>query len=176
MRPWHRLEEWFKAHAPKIHRDLLDPATPAEIQATESALGVRLPTEMVDAYLIHNGQDTISAAVAGDWQILSLDVVVTQWKIQKKLLDAGKFANAKVKVTGPVRPVWWSDKWVPFAYNGSGDLICVDLDPVESGTVGQIVVYLHDNEKRECIAKGMTEWLDRLADDLGSGKLKPAGG
>ena len=137
MHPWHRLEQWLKANAPKVYRDLLDPATEEEIQAAEAALGVKLTKAMVDAYLTYNGQDKISLAVAGEWQVLSLEAVVVQWKIQKKLLDSGTFAGTKVKTVGPVRPVWWSDKWVLSPTTAAAISKCVDLDLAQGGTGGK---------------------------------------
>jgi cell wall assembly regulator SMI1 len=170
--PWRRIEAWLQKHTPKIHADLREPATDEDFEDAQDVLSVELPDELVDSYRVHNGQTGMANPVAGDWQLLSLAGVASQWKIQKKLDDKGTFADTKTKTIGPIRPTWWNNRWIPFAYNGSGGLTCVDLDPADGGTVGQVVVYIHDREERRCIAKGLTEWLERLADDLESGKLK----
>jgi cell wall assembly regulator SMI1 len=172
VHPWPRLEKWLQAHAPKIYADLREPATDEDFEDAQDALSIQLPQDMVGAYRIHNGQTGMASPVAGDAQLLSLAGVASQWKIQKQLDDKGTFAKAKAKAIGPVRPTWWNNRWIPFAYNGSGDLTCVDLDPAEGGTVGQVVVYIHDREERRCIAKGLTDWLEQLVGDLESGKLK----
>jgi len=80
-----------------------------------------------------------------------------------------------VRPVGPVRPVWWSEQWIPFAYDGVGDLQCIDLDPPEGGKVGQVVTYWHDRGEREHVADSLNEWLAHLADDLEAGKYSRAG-
>lgn len=69
-----------------------------------------------------------------------------------------------------MRATWWSEKWVPFAYNGAGDLQCVDLDPPSGGVVGQVVTYHHDRDLRERGADSLTHWLETLASDLEAAK------
>jgi cell wall assembly regulator SMI1 len=173
MHPWKKIEAWLEEYVPEVLEDLNGPATIANIRATESAMSVKLPKDMVDAYRIHDGQDGGAPPVGGDWQVLRLKTVVKQWKILKVLLDKGTFAtaDADVKAVGPVRPVWWNARWIPFGFAANGDLICVDLDPAKGGTVGQIIVFLHDNEVRTCVAKSLTKWLDQLASDLAKGKV-----
>ena len=78
--------------------------------------------------------------------------------------------DANVKATNQrVRPVWWSDKWIPFVSSGSGHLIVCDLDPVDARRSGQVVLFLHDDEKRFVLADSIEAWLDAVARDLAAG-------
>jgi cell wall assembly regulator SMI1 len=169
MDTWTKIESWLKANCPSIYEDLEGPCSDQEIQAAEGALSAKLPPEAVQIYRGHNGQGGGSAPLVEVWEFLALRDMVSQWEIQRKLLSKESFANAKATAKGPVRPLWWSSKWLPVFYNGSGDLQCIDLDPADGGKVGQIVVYRHDRELRECIAGSLAELLETFAADLESG-------
>jgi cell wall assembly regulator SMI1 len=170
MDAWEKVENWLRANCPRAYKNLGKPAKDAKIAQLEKKLSVKLPAEAIDIYRRHDGQ-TMGPPIAGDWKFLSLKSVEIQWEIQKKLLDDGAFASATATAKGPVRPLWWNAKWIPVTFNGSGDLQCIDLDPADGGKIGQIVVYRHDHELRECIAESFVAWLDDLATDMESGKF-----
>ena len=176
---WIRIEEWLKARAPTTYEGLNEPATNEAIRSAAEALPGPLPEDFHAYYARHDGQSGVMPTVAGVWELLPLEFVVVNWKEQKALLDNGTFkerlddgtyVDTPAKPVGPVRAVWWNEKWIPFASNGGGDLQCIDLDPAEGGQVGQIVIYWHDQEEREWAAGSLREWLARLADDFEAGK------
>ena len=177
MDSWSRIEMWLRDNAPETYRGLKEPATEDAIRSAESVLPGPIPDEFRDLYRRHDGQSGVTDPIAGDWELLSLTEVVSKWKMLKELLDKGTFAKATAiaKAIGPVRTVWWSEQWIPFAYDGVGDLQCIDLDPPEGGKVGQVVTYWHDRGEREHVADSLNEWLARLADDLEAGKYSRAG-
>jgi cell wall assembly regulator SMI1 len=175
MDVWKRIENWLQKHCPKAYKDLDAPATERDIADAQNSFLAQLPADMLEIYSCHNGQMGIGPPIAAEWQFLSLEDSVRQWGIQKKLLEDGTFANSRATATGPVRADWWNLKWIPFAYNGSGDLQCVDLDPGEGGTPGQIVIYWHDRERRECVANSLLSWFESLADDFEAGRYAVEG-
>ncbi|WP_369123625.1 SMI1/KNR4 family protein [Clostridioides difficile] len=42
--------------------------------------------------------------------------------------------------------------------------MCIDLDPAEDGSSGQVIRVWHDDARRERIAGSFSEWLARVAD------------
>ncbi len=108
----------------------------------------------------------------GEWQLLPLKYVMSQWDIMKGLHDAGKFMNVKSKPVGPVRDDWWNLRWVPIAHNGAGDLLSLDLEPAPGGHVGQVITFWHMDEKRERLSGDFHSWLQGFAEDLEKGKYK----
>lgn len=169
---WRQIESWLQAHVPTILDDLLPGATDKEIQAAEKLFGVQFPDDVKASYSVHNGQQGQAAPLMGDWQLLSLEDIASQWKIMQDLVAAGKFDNVSSTPIGPVRADWWNPKWIPIAYNGAGDLYCLDLDPAPKGNIGQIITFWHMDDKRERIAKSYQAWLQGFADDLDKGKYK----
>lgn len=169
---WNRIETWLRANAPETLRDLRSGATRDDIRAAEAALGVSFPDDMVASYLRHDGQDHIGYALMGQWQLLPLEHLVIQGESMRDLPpdeeagegeDEGAYAN-------PVRQEWWNPRWVPVAYDGGGDLRCVDLDPTPYGTMGQVMTFWHTDERRERLALSFREWLNGFADDLEQGR------
>ncbi|MBO7776747.1 SMI1/KNR4 family protein [Burkholderia pseudomallei] len=61
---------------------------------------------------------------------------------------------------------WYNLKWIPFTHDGSGIRLCLDLDPAEGGTLGQVVRIWHDDEARELVAGSFSEWLGQVAATL----------
>ncbi len=169
---WMQIENWLKEKAPEMSNALLPGATDKEILAAEKAMGISFPEEVRQSFRIHNGQDGRATPLVGEWQLLTLRNMVSQWKVMKKLVDKGKFADAEVKTVGPVRADWYNVKWIPFAYNGAGDFQCLDLDPPPKGKTGQIVSFWHMREEREKLANSFEDWLQGFADDLKKGKYK----
>jgi cell wall assembly regulator SMI1 len=176
---WTRIEAWLKEHAPDTYAGLNAPATDDAIRSAEEVLPGPLPDDFRAFYARHDGQSGVTPTVAGRWELLPLQAVLSNWKGQKELLDDGTYkerlddgtyVDTEATPVGPVRPVWWNEKWIPFADDGAGDSQCIDLDPADGGQVGQIVIYWHDQPKREWVAGSLSEWLARLADDLEAGK------
>lgn len=170
---WSRIEDWLRENAPEVLDNLLPGVTRDAIRVTETALDVTLPDDMVASYLIHDGQDNYSPALMGEWQLLSIEEVAYQWDIMRGLLLANDEVAAGIDrgdAMGLVRPDWWNLRWVPVAYNGGGDLHCVDLDPASGGTMGQMTTFWHVDEERELLAPSFRDWLSGYADDLEQSK------
>lgn len=169
---WKQIESWLEKNAPEMLNTLLPGATDKEILAAEKAMGIEFPEEVKESYRLHNGQDGRATPLMGEWQLLSLKNMVSQWKVMKKLVDKGKFDDAEVKTVGPVRADWYNLKWIPLAYNGAGDFQCLDLDPPPKGKAGQIISFWHMKDERKELANSYKAWLKGFANDLKKGKYK----
>jgi cell wall assembly regulator SMI1 len=98
-----------------------------------------------------------------------LESLAEVWAGWKQLLDRGTFKGIQSEPSGPVRPVWWSNLWIPITDNAFGDNYCVDLDPAPGGSVGQIISVWHDDSHRTVLAPSFRYWLDGFANGLESG-------
>ena len=170
---WKRIEKALKA-SPAVKKSLNKGATPEQIAACETALGVAFPPDLRDSYLIHDGQKTGSdglfpegfADLDSEFALLSLEEIVREWTVWKKLADAGEFKNQQSQPDAGVRSDWWNPKWVPFAADGGGDSLCVDLAPAEGGTVGQVILHQHADDARAKKATGVQSLLHLLGEHL----------
>lgn len=150
--------------------------TDSQIKELEEKLGVQLPKDFVAFYKIHNGQNgTVSWMVDGE-ELLSFDRIWQEWKVWKDLLDNKSFEepDGKPYMSEPekgIKDVWWSDKWIPFTYDGAGNHLCLDLGPGTDGNYGQIIRMWHDDSLRSLHGKSFTEWITNYNTQLQNGDL-----
>lgn len=56
-------------------------------------------------------------------------------------------------------------KWLHFSdcmNNGGSSQLFIDFSPSESGTIGQIVMFVHDSDRIEVIASSFDEYLEKM--------------
>src|SRR5688572_27897166 len=122
---WNRIEKWLDANAPEVLRGLNPPATRAQIADAEAELGVSFPEEVVDTFLIHNGQASDTPWLLDGWEFMSLERIVDEWKIWKGLLDSLDFEGINSESDGHTVTDWWNARWIPLTYDGSGNHHCL---------------------------------------------------
>ncbi len=138
-------------------------ATEAEIAQAEAALGVTFPPEVRAFYLTHDGGSDDEVYNCGGRELLSLDGIVSQWKIWKQLLDSGTFEKNDHGAPDPgVQKKWWIAEWIPVTYDGAGNHHILDLAPAKGGKVGQILSFWHDDAPRTLEAPDFLTWLSQV--------------
>ena len=173
---WIRIESWMQINAPKVLKSLQRGASETQIIEFEDFLSITLPEDIKSSYRIHNGQSRNGCGLIYGREFLSLQRIKDEWEVWKELLDDGVFNDEDGKDQGSnpvpgIRNLWWSENWIPLTYDGTGNHDCIDLDPDEGGTVGQIITMWHDDADRSIIAPSFGAWLKQYADGLESGQL-----
>lgn len=173
---WTRIENWIKVKAPEVFEVIQVGATEAQIRQLEEFLAIKLPEDVKSLYRVCDGQLDYSYGVIEGRELLSLDRIKEEWIVWQELIDAGDFndENGIDQACEPdagIQNVWMSKKWIPLTYDGAGNHYCLDLDPAEGGTVGQIITVWHDAPYREIIAPSVRDWLDEYAQALESDKF-----
>lgn len=141
--------------------DLNPPATDAEITTLEQQLGVTLPADYVQVLRQHNGQRGLGDGLFDGQEFLSAQNVLAQWQIWKGLHDAGEFKTLHSSPVAGVRADWWNPRWIPFTHDGGGNHLCLDLDPAEGGTAGQVITVWHDSGERALAGSSFGDWCTR---------------
>ena len=62
----------------------------------------------------------------------------------RSLLDTGEMNRRAIADKG-IQKQWWNSAWIPFADNGGGDYLCLDLAPMACGNPGQVIAMRHDS-------------------------------
>jgi cell wall assembly regulator SMI1 len=162
---WERVESWLAMHAPRVRAGLMGPVAEPVLANAESVFGRALPADFVASLRRHDGQR--SGSGFGRWELMSLSDATDTWKMLHGFREQGGiFDDSAIPTHGPVRAVWWDDAWFPFADNGRGDHLSLDLHPADGGAHGQVIEYRHDNENRHVRAPSFAAWLASIADDL----------
>lgn len=169
---WKRIESWLKQNAPDHLSDLQPGATDPDIKKAEQALSCELPGDVKESYRTHDGMRGGMGPLVAGWSLLSLAMIVKEWKGLKKVSDAGTFEGMNGSPDAKIKADWWNPRWIPVASNSSGDFLCVDLDPQRGGKSGQVISFLHADPARKLVAKDFKSWLTEFAADLEAGKYK----
>lgn len=174
---WRKIKKWLKANKSGLHKALHPPASAEQLAYLEGVIGAALPDDFKEAWKIHNGHedgDNIIAALdgaeAGSYFLMSCEQIVQEWQSWKGLIDSGEFAD---QLSGPdkgIRDAWWHPGWIPFASNGGGDSLCLDLAPTADGAVGQVISMNHESAERQLLAPSFAHWLAALAESIETGE------
>jgi cell wall assembly regulator SMI1 len=175
---WSRIEAWLQKNWPEALVKIRPGAAETEIDTTERLLAVTLPEEVRCFYQLHDGTDDVGLFPSFDrWDAMAfsplpLTEVRSEWKSWKTLDESGEFADQTSEPAAGIRADWWNRGWLPIASNGGGDSQCIDLAPAAGGRAGQVISMWHEHGKRECLASSFTDYLQRIAEGLGSGKYR----
>lgn len=156
---WERLERWYRERAPAVYADLQPGASGEEVEALQGRLGKRLPRDFVASLKRHNG----AVAFHDGYRYLSTGALSKVWAMMRSLKQQGAFSTyePKASVKDVLQHTWWDVGWVPFAEDGQGNLICVDLNPGPGGKRGQVIYWERVEGPLTSRYGSLFEWLWR---------------
>jgi cell wall assembly regulator SMI1 len=166
-----RLERWLEQHYPGLLADLNPGADDEALEALEENLQVRLPDAYKTLLRWHDGQVGDAAGLFGNWFFLPSEEVIQEHENWKTLVDKGLLEDkeGEARPEGPVRPIWWHQRWVPFTSDGDGNNHCLDMAPADNGHQGQIITVWHEHGARPFVASSLEAWLEEILQQLASG-------
>ena len=168
---WERyIKKAIEVHTPFM--DYLNAgASDAQLTAFEGQLNSAISPELKHLLKKHNGSKDYF--VLPGWELFSTEEIVGEWKIWEELYyNQFKPENYSCSPEGPIRgDEWWRLKWIPFCGDGGGNHLCIDLEPTDQGTIGQIITMWHDSPERVLISNSLTEFVTMIAEDFENGEL-----
>jgi cell wall assembly regulator SMI1 len=160
------LEALLRTKAPELLEDLHPPADDRTIDKAQQDLGYALPTDVVELYRWHDGQEDEHDGLFLGQTFLSLDETIEVWD------DWGSDDDCEREIqiaSRRIAPRWWSKKWLPIASSLEGNLWCVDLGPAAAGVYGQVIRVMHDEESRTVVGDAIRDILEQIVSALASG-------
>ena len=172
---WARIEAVLRARVPALHAALAPPAAPARLGALADRVGRALPDGVRDLYAHHDGQRTPTPGLFFGLQFLSVQQVGDEWERWTRLLREDPALIRDIAVTaipdGAVKPVYASESWLPFASDGAGNHLAIDLAPGPEGTPGQFINFGADESVRTVLASSPAAFLHWVADAAEAGTV-----
>ena len=169
---WAHLDAFLAEHVPALAADLAAPASEADIQILADTVGLTTTEPFAALYRFHDGQQSPTPGLFFGLQFLSSAEAAQEWeRWAEQLRDDPALVTdieASAVPEGTVRAVYASDRWVPFASDGAGNHLAIDLDPGPDGTPGQVISFGVDEATRFLLELGGN------ADDFGDGYLDHA--
>ena len=173
---WNCIRRWINANAPDYPADFDKGARAAEIRAFEKTIGRKLPRDFASSLKKHTTANGVFPAPDRIWtdmaySMMPLDRMHDRWRMMNELYDSGEFTDrhGDTKTTRGVVQQWWAPYWIPFADNGAGDYLCIDLCPTHPGHLGQVLWVSHETSIRPCLATSMESFLEQLAAGYSAG-------
>ncbi|MDY8137489.1 SMI1/KNR4 family protein [Aquimarina sp. 2201CG5-10] len=157
-----QLIQKFKSKLDIFNLFLSERATDEEITKAEKIIGITFPKTLKDLLRITNGEGNkkykygIGLGILGLY-FLSIDEIIMEWQRFKEWDDYEKEVyQERLLITNIYNP-----KRIPFASDGSGQLLCIDFDPNTHGDKGQII-YLPcgEPEPTSVIAKNFDDYVE----------------
>ncbi|BDI28747.1 hypothetical protein CCAX7_007980 [Capsulimonas corticalis] len=173
---WKRLEDYLEVNAPVMRECLANGATEAELTELEAAVGHTLPSDVRLSLLRHNGQNLVNGDPGGGtlipcgFRLLTLSDMLVEWTEHRNVAEYLKGERDPEIANPGVKPFFHHPAWIPIAADIGGNSICVDLDPGEGGSVGQIIEFNHDLDTPTRIAADYKSWLMEITDGLEAGQ------
>ncbi|MCM3004314.1 SMI1/KNR4 family protein [Priestia koreensis] len=145
---------------------LNSPATKLDIQQTEEKMGITLPDELVQLYLLHNGDSNHLMGSFLGLPFLTLEEMHSHWNNWKELLENESEADMEqlsaFSTSIPkhqIKATYANRKWIPLSYDYSGNHIGIDLDPDVNGVIGQVINFGRDEDEKYVLAASLHDFL-----------------
>ncbi|EJQ44656.1 MULTISPECIES: SMI1/KNR4 family protein [Bacillus cereus group] len=136
------------------------PATIEEIKYVESEMGISFPDELRMLYLVHNGEVKSGPGLFFGLPFLSLDEVLDEWRIWKKVEDGEPFDFDAYSIPkNYIKEKYANGKWIPISNDAGGNNIAIDVDPDKKGKIGQVINFGRDEEVKYVIANRTSDFL-----------------
>ncbi len=163
---WHDIEKWYAENAPRLLANLKDGVSNQVITDFEARVGLSLPDDYKASLRLHNGDVYVH-----DYNYLSLQRVLKNWLMMTEQSEQGVFEGREIFDAGAgiIQNTWWHGAWIPFAEDGGGNLICIDMAPETDGVVGQILNMEMQSGPVASEFTSFLKWLESYKNDLYNG-------
>ncbi|KAF8188355.1 hypothetical protein BJ912DRAFT_968625 [Pholiota molesta] len=153
---WNRIRVWMSREYPELGDTLNYGILPEDLAQIEMQFGFALPTVVRESYLCVNGQEAESSAGCSEGlffglTLLPLEGVLEEWGYWREVDDdPNTGGNAALRQSMQSLPPGWIRReysqrgWIPLIADKAGNYLGVDLNPAESGSVGQVIVFGRD--------------------------------
>ncbi|MFG3260395.1 SMI1/KNR4 family protein [Streptomyces sp. NPDC048172] len=169
---WARIETWLAAHAPATFAALAPPAKPERIAAAEEAIGLAFPEPLKESLLRHDGSADASV-LPPFWSLLGAEAVEENWELRVEIYEDELEEEEEDDEDDPESEFgpWWNRAWIPFAKDGAGDYLVIDLRPgPRAGRIGNADHELGGHFKDFPMWSSLPALLDATATSLETGE------
>ena len=139
---WHRIKQGLSRFKNlDLQERLNPPATNSAIDDFQSKFNIKLPSDIVESLLVHDGECVQTTSIF-QLQFCSLELMSHLISDLRKepgvALRSDSLYTPSIPPKHVRRDIDWSSNWLPVMYEQASGLMC-DLDPAELGVTGQIV-------------------------------------
>ncbi|HEY0933083.1 MAG TPA: SMI1/KNR4 family protein [Trebonia sp.] len=185
---WDELLAAASAAGYAVRELVRPPASAQQVAEAEAAVGRPLPVDLAALYQRSDGQVDwveligddvparprgrwVTSLFGGGWTFNDLSVLLREyqgWADIRAHYSPDELADdfddaVEVRGDDPVKPLYTSADWIPFATDGGGNSLAADLAPEPGGHLGQVIVIGSDEDQRRVIAPSVLALLGLCA-------------
>ncbi|AHI01379.1 hypothetical protein GCM10010174_10210 [Kutzneria viridogrisea] len=163
---WGRIVRWLSFYAPTTGSLLRSMADREDVVILEQEIGTELPDALIEWWSVCGGteQSAFAEVIPPFYTPHGPQAALDAWRVQRKLwADTWDTPDCGVEAGSPGRS--FHPLWVPFAFDGLGDALVIDLRPGELR--GCVLEWDHElSQAREPEWTSIGEMLDQVATAL----------
>ncbi|CAA6827126.1 MAG: Unknown protein [uncultured Sulfurovum sp.] len=162
-----KIKEMLQVKAPLIEKAFQSPVEILKFSELESLTLSKLPTEFKSLYLSSNGfKENEYANLFYGFSFSSIEKIISKLgMIESSSNDSLQYADKGIK-----REYTFSNKRIPFGDDNGTSLLCIDLDPTEDGTYGQVILLDYDMNVALKLNNSIQELVDQFEEELENNK------
>ncbi|SFF45724.1 Cell wall assembly regulator SMI1 [Paenibacillus algorifonticola] len=156
---WTNILQQVRTISNPIFATVNPPAAEEEIHRLERTLQVALPTAFRDYLSTMNGQHDQVPFIGYNY-FLSIPDIIGTWSMMNQLFEDEEQVDWVNE--DRIKPVIWSNKWIPFTDFEASSRLILDLDPGKNGIPGQIFKYMPGMSYQDVIANSFEEFSNEM--------------
>lgn len=130
--------------------------------------GIELPVEFKQLYQSYNGEKNSGPGIFAGFSWMSLEQIIqTQDLLQKTSINSRYTAEE-----GLITECEYSDRWIPFAHDYSGNYLALDLLPGPKGQYGQIISLDRDTDETYVIKNSLDDFCHFILSEIKNGHIQ----
>jgi cell wall assembly regulator SMI1 len=165
---WDIIRQRLASTNPDMLKTFALGADSKQIESLKQIIGEQW-NELFQSLEIVNGQDPSNPPLFKRFSLFSTDEIAANYTLMNEdvvpdLVDSG-IDLEEGDSEGPVKAQIWNKSWIPFAGDG-GNFICLDGDPDEGGSIGQVFTWWRDGSANQWLASSYRVWLEQLINEF----------
>lgn len=162
------IESILKNKAPLILEAFQGAAEESKIEKLESLVGAVLPHDFKSMYRSKNGFDSTKFAnLFYGFPFLELDAIINA---QEKLKTSNTMEPLRYADPEITKDYTFGPKRIPIGDDSGTSLLCIDLDPSDAGSYGQIIMVDYEMRVALKLNSSVEELIQQFEADLDSDK------
>jgi cell wall assembly regulator SMI1 len=162
------FEHWLSERLPDAAESLNPQADDFACGRFEEETGLHLPEGLVTLYHWHDGQSRrCPTGIFYGMRFMSLQEVLVEWHFWAE--EAESEMPVAPAPTDIVKQQPANRYWIPFAEDGDGNFLAIDLDPGPAGHAGQVINFGSDEDHHYVLAGNVAELISWMMRELQAG-------
>lgn len=166
--------EIVKKYIPNLDSFLNKGASEEELNSLEVFIGQKLPESFREFYKIYNGENEKYFGFMFGYGLLSIEQVIGELEFHRPDINNEREyeVNQHSYEFAVIKEKYYHEGWIPFAHDGGGNFLALDIQPEEKGKWGQIINFGTDEYIMYVIQPDFESILKLLIEKLKTGICK----